>query len=409
MIPITEDIWIGTSIQQYFNDRSMSNDPYDWLDRSLATIERAKWYRQPYQIKSRSGTSIEVNDRLLINFAGNNYLGLADDPRLITAANLATQTYGTGATGSRLVTGHNPLHQELELAISHLKQTESALVYSSGYLANLGIISAIVSDRDLILSDEYNHSSLNQGAKLSGATIIKYRHCDLDDLTRQLATHRHHYRRCAIVTDTVFSMDGDICPLIEICELASQYQAMLVVDEAHATGVFGASGGGVVEHWGLTNREIITVGTLSKALGSLGGFVAGSKRLIEFLQNRSATWIYTTGLSPADTAAALKAIEIINTEPTRRDRLWQNIAFCQQEAIELPPAIKVLPSASAIICWECKDSATALELSQKLQQGGIFAPAIRPPTVPTSRIRITIMATHTRSQLEQLFQIARSL
>lgn len=192
----------------------------------------------------------------------------------------------------------------MEQAIANLKQTEDALVFSSGYLANFGTISAITNKKDLILGDQYNHSSLKNGAKLSGATVLEYDHNDLDALRQLLETHRQNYRRCLITTDSVFSMDGDLCLLPELLAIAKEFSTMLLVDEAHGTGVLGQKGAGVVEHFHCTQQPLIQVGTLSKALGSLGGYVAGSKALIDFLRNRASTWIYTTGLSPADTAAA---------------------------------------------------------------------------------------------------------
>ncbi len=377
-------------------------NPYSWLDRALDTIKQANWYRSPQVIASLPGTQVAIADRVLLNFGSNDYLGLAGDERLIQAAITATQQFGTGATGSRLTSGHKQLHQDLERSIAAFKGTEAALVFSSGYLANLGTIAALVGKKDLILSDRLNHSSLKNGAILSGATVIEYAHCNPDDLRQQLQTQRDNYRRCLIITDTVFSMDGDICPLPEILDLSIEYTTMLLIDEAHATGIFGATGAGVVEHYGCTGQPLIEIGTLSKAMGSLGGYVAGSKSAIDFLTNRCASWIYTTGLSPADTGAALTAIEIISTTPQLRQQLWQNIAYLKQLLTERLPDLKLIPSESPIICIELPNAQTAIEIGMKLQQAGVFAPAIRPPTVPTSRIRLSLMATHTRSQLEQL-------
>ena len=351
---------------------------------------------------SLPGTQVTIAGRELINFGSNDYLGLAGDERVIQAAIAAVQTFGTGATGSRLMSGHRQIHQDLELAIATLKGTEAALVFSSGYLTNLGTIAALVGQKDLILSDRLNHSSLKNGALLSGAKSLDYQHCDISDLRQQLQTHRANYRRCLIVTDTVFSMDGDICPLSEIWELSIEFNSMLLVDEAHATGIFGATGAGVVAAENLQGKPLIEVGTLSKAIGSLGGYVAGSASMIDFLRNRCASWIYTTGLSPGDTAAALRSIEILTTTPQLRHQLWQNVEYLKQRLGQQLPQLRLIPSASPIICIELPDPRTAIEIGTKLQQAGIFAPAIRPPTVPTSRIRLSLMATHDRSQLEQL-------
>jgi 8-amino-7-oxononanoate synthase len=379
----------------------MPNKSYDWLDKSLDTIHRANWYRSVKTIQSRSGAVVELDGESVINFASNDYLGLAMDKRLIEAAIQAIEEFGTSSTGSRLMSGHRQLHRELEKAIASLKQTEDALVFSSGYLANLGTIAAIVGEKDLILSDRYNHSSLINGAKLSGAKLIVYNHCDLEDLKTNLQQSRSLYRRCLIVSDSVFSMDGDLCPLSGLLSLAEDFECMFLVDEAHATGVMGKTGAGCVEHFGCTGREIIQIGTLSKALGSLGGYVAGSANLIDFLRNRAASWIYTTALPPADTAAALAAIELVKNEPERRSRLWKNVNSLKQQLSE----VNLLPSNSPIICIGLSSAAEALETAQKLTDSGIFAPAIRPPTVPTSRIRLSIMATHQDEHIRKLVEV----
>ncbi|MGD1807905.1 8-amino-7-oxononanoate synthase [Dapis sp. BLCC M126] len=384
----------------------MQNNPYTWIERALSTINKANWYRSVLTIESLPGATIKIEGKQLINFASNDYLGLAGDERLITAAIEATKEFGTSSTGSRLLTGHREIHQELEEEIAKLKQTEAALVFSSGYLANIGVISSVVSQRDLILSDKYNHSSLKNGAILSGAKIIEYSHNNIEDLTNKLEKERENYRRSLIITDSVFSMDGDLCKLPLLLDLAEKYNSMLLVDEAHGTGVFGINGGGCVEHFNCTGKELIQIGTLSKALGSLGGYIAGSKNLIEFLKNRTPTWIYTTGLTPADTAAALTAIKIIQKEPERRLKLWQNVESLRN-LLETENQLfclckKISNYESPIICFSVKNAAEALTLGEKLKKIGIFAPAIRPPTVNTSRIRISLMATHEITHLQKL-------
>jgi 8-amino-7-oxononanoate synthase len=384
----------------------MQADPYAWIEQALATIHQADWYRSVQTIAGLSGAVITLDGQSMINVASNDYLGLAGDERLIQAAIAATQNYGTGSTGSRLISGHRELHRQLERAIAALKQTEDALVFSSGYLANLGTVSALVGKRDLILADHYNHSSLKAGATLSGATILEYRHCDQNQVQHLLEQRRSQFRRCLILTDSVFSMDGDLCPLPELLDLATQFNTMLLVDEAHATGVLGQTGAGCVEQFGCTGHPLIQVGTLSKALGSLGGYVAGSAPLIDFLRNRSAGWIYTTGLSPADTAAALEAIAIVQHDPQRRTRLWQNVTWFKQHLTEaiadrsIPYSL--LPSASPILCLQVESATSVLRLGKSLRQLGIFASTVRPPTVPTSRLRLTVMATHEINQLQQV-------
>jgi 8-amino-7-oxononanoate synthase len=378
------------------------SNPYSWINKSLETIHRAKWHRSLKAIAGMPGAVVEFEGQPLINFASNDYLGLAGDARLMAAAVVATEAYGTGSTGSRLLSGNKELHRELEQAIATWKQTEDALVFSSGYLANLGTVSALVGQRDLILGDQYNHSSLKKGAILSGATAIDYFHNDLRDLRGKLINHRSLYRRCLITTDSVFSMDGDLCPLPELLAIAEEFECMLLVDEAHATGVMGKTGAGCVEHFHSTGQPLVQIGTLSKALGSLGGYVAGSAELIDFLRNRAATWIYTTALSPADTAAALKGVDIAQQEPNRRQKLWQNINYLKEQLSRLE--LKLLPSASPILCINLDSPEAALNLAQKLLSAGIFAPAIRPPTVPTSRIRLSLMATHERQHLDKLME-----
>jgi len=270
----------------------IQTDPYAWIEQSLTTIHSADWYRSVQTLQHRPGAVVQLEGRSVINFASNDYLGLAGDERLIQAAIAATKEFGTGSTGSRLLSGHRELHRELEKAIAFLKQTEDALVFSSGYLANLGTIAALVGKRDLILSDQYNHSSLKNGSILSGAVVVNYAHNDMEELKSQLEQHRQQYRRGLIITDSVFSMDGDrmdgdLCPMPEILAIAKAFSCMVLVDEAHATGVLGATGAGCVEHFSCKGQSLIQVGTLSKALGSLGGYVAGSASLIDFLRNRA--------------------------------------------------------------------------------------------------------------------------
>ena len=359
------------------------------------------------------GAEIQLDSQTLINFASNDYLGFASHPKLKAAAIAAIETYGTGATGSRLLSGQRPIHTALEEAIADWKQTESALVFSSGYLANLSTIQAVVGPRDLILADTYNHSSLKNGAKLSGAKILEFSHGSIPDLQEKLAA-RAQYRRCLIVTDGVFSMDGDLCSLPEILALAQHHDAMVLIDEAHATGVIGQTGSGCVEHFKIIGSPLIQVGTLSKALGSLGGYVAGSRPLIEFLRNRGAGWIYTTGLPPADCAAALAAIDLCRSEPEHRQGLWENMYEMRKKIADIignaPNCpMSLLSSDSAIVCLEVDTPQTALQLSQALQVLGCFVPAIRPPTVPTSRLRISLMATHSSKHIQTLVTGLRQL
>lgn len=391
------------------------SNPYAWLDKALRGLHRANWHRSVQAVYSRPGPVVVLKQQNVLNFASNDYLGLAADHRLAAAAITAIQEFGTGSTGSRLLSGHRPLHRQLELAIADLKQTEDALVFSSGYLANLGTVAALVGARDLVLSDQYNHSSLKSGATLSRARIIDYAHIDMADLATKLEQHRDHYQRCLILSDSVFSMDGDLCPLPEVLAIAEQFNCMVMIDEAHATGVLGLTGAGAVEHFGCTGQPLIQVGTLSKALGSLGGYVAGSSTLIDFLRNRAPSWIYTTALSPADTAAALAAIAIMREEPWLRTQLWHNVSYLIQELAQFfePKSAssypKLLPSASPIICLQMPDATAVLQAGCQLQQAGIFVAVVRPPTVSTSRLRFTVMASHTIADCQQLVAALTSL
>jgi 8-amino-7-oxononanoate synthase len=344
----------------------LAQTPYDWIDDSLVAIHRAHWYRQVKAITSQAGSVVELEGQPMLNFASNDYLGLAGDERLKQAAIETILRYGTGSTGSRLMSGQRPIHQELETAIAQWKQTEAAIVFSSGYTANLGAITALVGAKDLILGDGYNHSSLKNGAKMSGATVFDYAHCNMDQLRILLEQHRENHRRCLVLTDGVFSMDGDICPLPDILALAAEFSSMVLVDDAHGTGVMGATGAGCVEQLGCSKMPLIHMGTLSKALGSLGGYVAGSAALIDFLRNRAATWIYTTALSPADTAAALAAVQIVQAEPERRRQLWARVTQLKQQLqtcglLVRSYRLKILPSQSPILCVQLPNAETALQ------------------------------------------------
>jgi 8-amino-7-oxononanoate synthase len=375
------------------------NQAYNWIDSALETIRRAHRYRSLQEISSKAGNIVRVGDRHLLMFASNNYLDLAGDVRLIKSAVAATEKYGTGSTGSRLVSGHLDLHADLERKIADFKQTEAALVFSSGYLANLGVVGAIAGNRDLILADAYNHACLKQGAKLSGARVMEFAHNDLEDLLLKLEQYRPNHRRCLIATESVFSMDGDRCPLGEIMQLANQFNCMVLLDEAHSTGILGDRGSGLVEALGI-KQPLIQVGTLSKALGSQGGYVSGSASLIDFLRNRSSAWIYTTALAPGSVAAAISAIEIVQVEADKRESLWKNVEYLG--SLLRGSGISVIDGESPIFAVLVGNTERTLSVAKYLKEKGIFAPAIRPPTVPTSRIRITLNSSHTFEQIQML-------
>ncbi|MFN4279792.1 8-amino-7-oxononanoate synthase [Thermosynechococcus sp.] len=386
------------------------SDPFAWLEPALETLRRAHWYRQPTP-SGAPGAIVTVGEppRPLINFCSNDYLGLANHPKVKAAAIQAIEQWGTGATGSRLLSGQRLLHRQLEGAIARWKGTEAALVFSSGTAANLGTIAALVDQRDLVLGDAYNHACLKKAARLTHATFYEYPHNDVAALAQLLDTHRSQYRRCLILTDGVFSMDGDVAPLGEIVALAETHSAMVLIDDAHGTGVLGAHGAGTLAALGQSSPTVIQMGTLSKALGSLGGYIAGSQALITYLQHRASTWIYSTGLSPPDTAAALAALDQLQTDPSLRLALQERIHQLEKGLQQLGCPLLPRPLPTPIFCLPAPDPATVLQWGEKLQEAGCWVAAVRPPTVPFSRLRITLRADHTPEHIDQLLAALAAL
>ncbi|MCM8779740.1 MAG: 8-amino-7-oxononanoate synthase [Candidatus Omnitrophica bacterium] len=366
------------------------------LKEELENLETKGLKRSLSLLESNQAEEIIINGKDCLNLCSNNYLGLAGDPRLKEAAIKAIHEYGLGAASSRLVCGNNVLYQILEDKIAQFKGTEAALVFNSGYTANLGIIQSLAGDKDIVLSDKLNHASIIDGIILSQARFKRYPHKDLSILEADLRQSQD-FRRRLIITDTVFSMDGDIAPLAEIVGLAQKYNAEVMVDEAHATGIFGDNGAGIVEHLNLKNAISIQMGTLSKAMGGLGAYVCADKATIDYFINKARSLIYTTSLPPAILAASIKAIEIIQQEPERRRVLLENAEFMRNGLNAI--GLNTLDSQSPIIPVVLTD---ALEFSRRLFDEGIFCQAIRPPTVPqnSSRLRVTVMATHKKGQLE---------
>ncbi len=377
--------------------------PFDWLDSALETLKRAHWWREP-TVSSSPGAIVTLggSPQPLINFCSNDYLGLASHPAVKAAAIQAIELWGTGATGARLLSGQRSVHADLEGAIARWKGAEAALVFSSGTAANIGTIAALVDQRDLILGDAYNHACLKKGARLSQASYYEYGHNDVVQLQSYLETHRSRHRRCLILTDGVFSMDGDVAPLAEILQLAADFSAMVLVDDAHGSGVLGTTGAGTLEALNQPTTNVIQMGTLSKALGSLGGYIAGSQALITYLRHRASTWVYSTGLSPADTAAALAAIQILQSEPHRRHALHARIQQLAAglERLGIPLLPRSLPTP--IFCIPAPDAVTVQRWGQHLQAQGCWVASVRPPTVPASRLRITLRADHTAEHIEHL-------
>ena len=373
----------------------------NWLETEYAALKQAGLARHLRTVMSAPTGRIILDGREVINLASNNYLGLSTHPKVLDAAVEATRAFGTGASGSRLISGNSELYATLEAALAKAKGTEAALVFSSGYAANTGVIPVLAGERALILSDALNHASIIDGCRLSRATKKVYRHCDVAHL-KALLMESAGFQRRLIITDGVFSMDGDIAPLPDICEVAAQHDAMVLVDDAHGFGVLGENGGGTVAHFGLQHQEgIIQMGTLSKAIGGLGGYIAGSRALIALLINRARGFIFTTGLPPATLAAATAALNIMRSSPELWHRLLSHAKRLKTALVEL--GFDLLPSETQILPVVLGSPQRAVQVAETLLSAGVFAPAIRPPAVPsgTSRLRVTVMASHTDVDIEQ--------
>ena len=394
-------------------------DP-DFVRETLEDLKARDLYRRLVAVGSAAGPRVRVGQRTVLQFASNNYLGLANDPRVREAARKAVEKWGWGAGASRLTAGHTDAHAALEADLAAFKHTEAALVFPTGYMANLGVISALVGRGDTVLSDRENHASIYDGIRLSGAELARYRHADADDAAAIIkkalpsaATAKRGARRLLLVTDTVFSMGGDIAPLAPLADACRRAGAMLLLDEAHATGVLGPRGAGLGDALLFESRlngaksqlaQAITasVGTLSKALGGIGGFVAASREVCELLVNRARPFIYSTALPAAACEAARAALKIVRREPQRRRRL---LALADRLRAALrDEGFDTGRSETQIIPIIVGDPERALALAAALLERGIFCPAIRPPTVPprTSRIRISLTAEHTDEDIARL-------
>lgn len=378
------------------------------FQEQIARLQKQNLFRSLSSIDSEPSTLIEQNGRKYLQFCSNNYLGLASHPVLKAAAASAVKNWGVGAGASRLISGNVDINRSLELRLSQFKKTEAALVFNSGYVANLGAISALMGKPDLILADRLNHASLVDGCRLSQGKFRIYRHKDTEQL-RKLLSGRKKDQNILIVTDGVFSMDGDITPLPELLSLAEEYEAFIYLDDAHGTGVLGPHGSGTCEHFNLSSSRIIQMGTFSKALGGFGGFVTGSDLLIKYLINKARPFIYTTALPPSVLATALAALDLVEENHSLRDQLWNIRNHLSQKLTQL--GFDLCGSETPIIPIRIGSSEKALLFSQKLLQEGVLIPAIRPPTVPagTSRLRITLMATHTRDQIDFLLLLLEKI
>jgi 8-amino-7-oxononanoate synthase len=377
-------------------------DALAWIDAELDGLAAKGLRRSLEPLASAQGPVVRVGGRALVNLCSNDYLALANDPRLRRAAAEAAEAEGAGSGAARLVAGDLPVHGRLERRLSAFKGTEAALLFNSGYHANAGVPPALLGRGDAVFSDVLNHASILDGCQLSRAELVRYRHLDVQELADLLA--RTRARRKLVVTDSVFGMDGDAAPLREIADLCDRHGAMLYLDEAHATGVLGPTGAGLAEALGLTDRVDVQMGTLGKALGSFGAYVAGSRALVDWLVSRARTFVFTTALPPAACGAALAALDVLAAEPERRGRLQALSARMKAglERLGFPMAGVIAPIFPVVL----GDEERALAASRALRERGFFVRAIRPPTVPrgTSRLRVSLTAGHEEAQVDAFLE-----
>jgi len=380
---------------------SKSTHALDWIDDELSALERGGLRRRLTAHAGPQGAISTIGGRPCVNFGSNDYLGLAADPRVMAAAAAAIEREGWGSAASPLLAGRGAAHQQLETQLAEFEGTEAAIVFSSGFAANCGALTALAARGDVIFADEMNHASLIDGGRLSRAEIRVYSHADVTQLAGMLADSKTA-RRKLIVTDSLFSMDGDIAPLADLVELARLHAAILVVDEAHATGVFGAGGRGVAEHLGVESEIDVRIGTLSKALGGIGGFVCGRRSLIDWLINRARPYVFSTAPPAAACAAASAALETIRSAPARGAILLEQAA--QLRATLIAQGWDVGASTSQIIPVILGEPNRTVEMAARLAERGLYVPPIRPPSVPAglSRLRIGLSAAHTPEMIGQL-------
>jgi glycine C-acetyltransferase len=369
----------------------------DALADELAQLRDAGLWRELREVESAQEASVLLRGREVLLFCSNNYLGLANHPELVEASCEAAGRFGASSGSSRLISGHMAPHRELEERLSAWKGLEAALVFSTGYQANIGAITTLTGPGDVVISDELNHASIIDATRLSKARVEVFAHNDMDELEDRL--RRCDGRRALVVTESVFSMDGDLAPLAEIVALSKRYGAWVMVDEAHSAGIFGAGGAGLADELGLSSEIDVHVGTLGKALGSFGAYVAGSRDLVDLLINRARSFIFTTGLPPSAAAAASAAISICQREPERAAGLRRRVTALSERLREA--GLDVPEAQSQILPVRIGDSKEAVAAMNTLLEGGVYVAAIRPPTVPrgTSRLRLSLMATHSDDQL----------
>jgi glycine C-acetyltransferase len=377
----------------------MRTDPLGFLADELETLKQQGLYRKLRILDDEQKAKTSIDHRSVVNLSSNNYLGLTTHPKLRERSLQAINELGVGSGSVRTIAGTMAIHMELERQLAEFKHTEATVVFQSGFTANAGTVSSILTKEDVIISDELNHASIIDGARLSRATIKVFPHKDVA-AARRIIAELPATQRKLLITDGVFSMDGDIGALPELCDVADEFGCIMMVDDAHASGVFGKNGRGTVDHFGLHGRVDIQVGTLSKAIGALGGYVAGSRALIEFLYHRARPFLFSTSHPPAVAAACLAAIEVLETEPQWIERLWDNTRFFKSglQALGFDTGLSESPITPVI----AGDGALAMKLSDRLFEEGVFAQGLAFPTVPRgkARVRTIVTATHSREELE---------
>lgn len=376
-------------------------DKLHWIQDEIQNLKDAGLYNRIRTLSSPQGAWLVVDGKQVLNFCSNNYLGLANHPRLVRAAQEAVEKYGVGPAAVRTIAGTMDLHLQLEQRLANFKGVEAAISFQSGFNANLGAIPALVGKGDVIFSDELNHASIIDGCRLSGATIVRYAHCDPQDLDRALQEQRANAPRALVVTDGVFSMDGDVAPLDKIYEVSLKHEAILMVDDAHGEGVLGRGGRGIVDHFGLHGKVDVEVGTLSKAFGVVGGVVAGNPLVVEWLRQRGRPFLFSSAMTVPDVAACLAALDILEESTELVDKLWENTRYFKAEMKNL--GFDTGKSSTPITPVMLGEAPLAQQFSRELYENGVFAMAIGFPTVPRgkARIRVMISAAHHKDDLDQ--------
>lgn len=372
-----------------------------WIQDELQNLKDTGLYNRIRTLSSAQGAWLVVDGQRVLNFCSNNYLGLADHPRIVQAARQAVEDYGVGPAAVRTIAGTMDLHLKLEERLAAFKGVDSAITFQSGFNANLACIPALVGRGDAIFSDELNHASIIDGSRLSRAEIVRYTHCDAADLKKVLQEKRAEFKRALVVTDGVFSMDGDVAPLDEIYQVSQGYDAVLMVDDAHGEGVLGKGGRGIVDHYDLHGKVDVEIGTLSKAFGVVGGVVAGNPLVVEWLSQRGRPFLFSSAMTVPDVAACLAAVDILEESTELVDKLWENTRYFKDEMRRL--GFDTGMSTTPITPVMLGEAPVAQEFSRELFTAGVFAMAIGFPTVPRgkARIRVMISAAHEREDLDQ--------